>query len=81
MADAMIALDPHAKKREEVISHLRNAIEQAERGEVIGLCMVLLDANGTSTHHSVTEWDQARLAGALVFLLHRISATGWDDDG
>jgi hypothetical protein len=75
-----VNLDVHERRRQQTADMLREALEEAERGEIIGVAMVLLEPGGSMTRHRVTQWDHTILAGALSFLLSRICTQGWDDD-
>lgn len=70
--------DPNAERRTATIEMLEKALEEAQKGEVIGVAMVLLEAGGTTTHHMATRFDNTIMAGAIFFLLARMSNEGWE---
>lgn len=56
---------PLQDKRDNIVSLLKGWLEQAERGELTGLCMIATIKSSTKYQTTWDAWDKNALVGAL----------------
>lgn len=79
MSTAPAVIDPYKDQKAEVVTTLREVLEQAERGEVIGLAMAIVQPDSYTTVRVTTFSGHADCIGRLMLLVYKLSAAGWED--